>query len=91
MCFVTFPYGALGQVRYLIVSIPNLCLLPYIVLSSQNKLVGCPLGVLFRIRLFCLANSGDPNFKPHSAVSHSDLDMLCIPCTRAGMISRNIG
>ena len=26
--FVTFPYGALGQVRYLIVSIPDLCILP---------------------------------------------------------------
>ena len=27
--FVTFPYGDLGQVWYLIVSIPNICLLPY--------------------------------------------------------------
>ena len=27
--FVTFPYGVLGQVWYLIVSIPDLCLLPY--------------------------------------------------------------
>ena len=27
--FVTFPYGILGQVWYLIVSIPDLCLLPY--------------------------------------------------------------
>ena len=27
--FVTFPYGVLGQVWYLIVSIPELCLLPY--------------------------------------------------------------
>ena len=29
LCFVTFPYGVLGQVLYLIVSIPNMCLLPY--------------------------------------------------------------
>ena len=28
--FVTFPYGALGQVWYLIVSIPDICLLPYV-------------------------------------------------------------
>ena len=28
--FVTFPFGILGQVWYLIVSIPDLCLLPYI-------------------------------------------------------------
>ena len=28
--FVTFPYGVLGQVWYLIVSIPDLCLFPYI-------------------------------------------------------------
>ena len=27
--FVTFPYGVLGQVWYLIVSIPDLCILPY--------------------------------------------------------------
>ena len=27
--FVTFPYGNLGQVWYLIVSIPDLCLIPY--------------------------------------------------------------
>ena len=27
--FVTFPYGVLGQVWYLIVSITDLCLLPY--------------------------------------------------------------
>ena len=27
--FVTFPYGVLGQVWYLIVLIPDLCLLPY--------------------------------------------------------------
>ena len=28
--FVTFPYGLLGQVWYLIVSIPDLCLLTFI-------------------------------------------------------------
>ena len=27
--FVTFPYGVLGQVLCLIVSIPDVCLLPY--------------------------------------------------------------
>ena len=27
--FVTFPYGVLDQVWYLIVSIPDICLLPY--------------------------------------------------------------
>ena len=29
LCFVTFPYGALGQVWYLIVLIPDLCHLLY--------------------------------------------------------------
>ena len=28
--FVTFPCGVLGQVLYLVVLIPDLCLLPYI-------------------------------------------------------------
>ena len=30
LCFVTFPCGALGRVWRLIVSVPDLCLLPYI-------------------------------------------------------------
>ena len=30
LCFVTFPYGILGQVWYLILTIPNICLLPYL-------------------------------------------------------------
>ena len=29
LCFVTFRYGVLGQVWYLIVSIPDICYLPY--------------------------------------------------------------
>ena len=29
--FVTFSFGVLGQVWYLIASLPNLCLLPYFV------------------------------------------------------------
>ena len=29
LCFVTFPYGVLGQLCYLIVWIPDLCRLPY--------------------------------------------------------------
>ena len=33
--FVTFPYGALGQVWYLIVSIPDICLLPYFNYNAQ--------------------------------------------------------
>ena len=31
--FVTFPYGVQGQVWYLVVKIPDRCLLPYFVLS----------------------------------------------------------
>ena len=27
--FITFPYGVLGQVRILIVLIPDICILPY--------------------------------------------------------------
>ena len=32
--FVTFQFGVLGQVWYLIVSIPDLCLLPYFNLTK---------------------------------------------------------
>ena len=33
LCFVTLPYDVLGQVWYLIVSIPDFCLLPYFVIN----------------------------------------------------------
>ena len=36
--FVTFPYGVLGQVWYLIVSIPDLCQLSYFELSFDKYL-----------------------------------------------------
>ena len=34
--FVTFRYGVLGQVWYLIVSLPDLCLLPYYVTNNKT-------------------------------------------------------
>ena len=34
--FVTFPCGVLGQVWYLIVSIPDLCLLPYFIIKAAD-------------------------------------------------------
>ena len=38
MCFVTFPsYGILGQVLCLIVSIPDLCIVPYFQLFFYIK------------------------------------------------------
>ena len=37
--FVSFPYGILGRVWYLILSIPDLCLLPYLVLII-TKVIG---------------------------------------------------
>ena len=37
LCFVTFPCGILGQVWYLIVSIPDLCLLTYFVTSGPDE------------------------------------------------------
>ena len=39
LCFVTFSYGVSGQVWYLVVSIPDICLLLMLVMSdvSINK------------------------------------------------------
>ena len=37
--FVTFPYDVLGQVWYLIVLIPDLCLLPYFFFDQNGWLV----------------------------------------------------
>ena len=39
LCFVTFPCGVLGQVLYLIVSIPDLCLLHFFDLKKNNDVV----------------------------------------------------
>ena len=36
--FVTFPFGILGQVWYLIVSIPDLCCLSYFVLMLKLRI-----------------------------------------------------
>ena len=36
-CFVTFPYGALGRVLHLIVSIPDICLVSYFVILFYNN------------------------------------------------------
>ena len=36
LCFVTFPCDVLDQVWYVIVSIPNLCLLSYFGISSWS-------------------------------------------------------
>ena len=37
--FVTFPFGILGQVWYLIVSIPDLCCLSYFYISGQGSVL----------------------------------------------------
>ena len=37
LCFVTFPCGILGQVWYLIVSIPDLCRLSYFTTEAQDR------------------------------------------------------
>ena len=44
--FVTFPCGVLGQVWYLIVSSPELCLLPHFILSIYDQ------GVMLHVK-FC--------------------------------------
>ena len=54
--FVTFPCGILGQVWYLIVSIPDLCRLPYFIMYTfvlfQEKIVS---SIETRtVLLFCL-------------------------------------
>ena len=45
--FVTFPYGILGQVLYLIISIPDLCLLTFI--STKLLLMVCKILKLFQM------------------------------------------
>ena len=47
--FVTFPCGVLGQVWYLVVLIPDICLLPYFAFASFFS----PLRVFFSCVFFC--------------------------------------
>ena len=50
LCFVTFPCGVLGRAWYMIVSIPDVCLLAYFVLlfnipiNTVSVMPGCFLG-----------------------------------------------
>ena len=39
--FVAFPHGVLSQVWYLIVSIPDLCLLPYFLIKPADQYLLC--------------------------------------------------
>ena len=51
--YVAFPFGVLGQVLYLIVSIPDLCLLPYsgLIADVDGSVSICPIGVMAIARL----------------------------------------
>ena len=53
MCHVAFPFDVLGQVLYLIVLIPDLCLLPYsgIIADVDGSVSICPIGVMAIARL----------------------------------------
>ena len=44
--FVTFPCGILGQVRYLIVSIPYLCPLSYLYKLNINRFPNAPVFII---------------------------------------------
>ena len=52
--FVTFPYAVLGQVWHLIVSIPDLCRLPYFVLLNSADPDEIPLYGAFHLVPYCL-------------------------------------
>ena len=52
LCFVTFPYGVTGQVWYLIVSISDLCIVPYLLMSQTMPLLACSL-IKLRVQNQC--------------------------------------
>ena len=63
--FVTFPYGFLGQVWYLNVSIPDLCLLTYFIKKA------------FIMHFVVPFKSHRCNGSPHKALSTSQLELSC--------------
>ena len=89
VCFLVFPYGVLGQVWYLIVSIPDRCLLPHFVIYQCN-----PFGVP-KIHGHILGEGGPGHFhcmnffsirvpavKPSSISCHNTSESLMDwPCT----------
>ena len=72
--FVTFPYGVSGQVRYLIVSIPDLCLLLYLRYSCMLSylLLNVSLcGAVRRISLLSFCSIEFVVYVPVSVMSES--------------------
>ena len=72
LCFVTFPYGFLGQVWYLIVSIPDICLLPCFNSKSIKTLVELSHGIQSqRLTSEGALSPNDDSFRSLSEVSSS--------------------
>ena len=59
--FVTFPYDVLGQVLYLIVSIPDLCLLSLFRISALGELIS--VNIFKKSYLPCLLRQRYNQFK----------------------------
>ena len=49
--FFNFPYGVLGQVLYLILWIPDLCLLPYFPDHAHLAFLAVRLGLIVTVRM----------------------------------------
>ena len=61
-----FPFGILGQVWYLIVSIPDLCHLSYFENGlSQNLAICSTMADFYNTNLFDLVNCNFPNITVH--------------------------
>ena len=77
LCFVTFPCGILGQVWYLIVSIPDLCPLSYCVICIILQNIRCSFLSLFDyyMTLLILQNTLIYKFQ-HLIVPHTTYDIF---------------
>ena len=74
--FVIFPYGVLGQVWYLIIWIPDICLLPYFNnLGSYAKLHGLPIWFIFNS---CIQIYLKPKVTLHFELSNISLLFLSL-------------
>ena len=74
--FVTFPCGILGQVWYLIVSIPDLCRLSYFHIGFRDTVISINHLYTSGFRIRTLASGEDPDEMPHDAAFHQGLHYL---------------
>ena len=76
--FVTFPCGVLGQVWYLVVLIPDICLLPYFAFASFFFTFACFFRFFLQRLFVLLSSSREKNDNLATCFYHSSFPFGCL-------------